>query len=131
MLAAAGIEARPPACALIAYIGDDPTGAAGVETAVDVGLITILFVAPSMRGRGIGAQLMRAARVAAHTRGARTLFKIGPPDAAGYLARFGFEPIDIAAAAQALEDIAEAELLREDRIRAWRLDISKDGIIER
>ena len=135
MLAAAGIspDAPAPACALIAYIGDDAAGIAGIETAVDVGLITTLFVSTTMRRRGIGAELMRAARVAAHTRGARTLYKTGPPQAGGYLARFGFEPIDNVSAAQALEGVAGAETLRDgvSDPRAWRLDISMDGVIHR
>jgi N-acetylglutamate synthase-like GNAT family acetyltransferase len=122
-----------PACLLIAYVGDDAAGIAGVETAVDAALIGPLFVTEAMRGRGIGAELLRAARVAAHTRGARTLYKIGAPEAGGYLVLFGFAPIEIGAAAEVLEGIARAQRLRESasEVQAWRLDISMDGIIER
>jgi GNAT superfamily N-acetyltransferase len=137
MLQAAGAGASgdvsPPACLLIAYIGGDAVGVAGVEMSVDVALIGPLYVIPAMRRRGIGAELLRAARVAAHTRGARTLYKITPPGAGGYLAAFGFALIAIAAAAEALEGIAGAKALRDgpSGIQVWRLDISADGIIER
>jgi GNAT superfamily N-acetyltransferase len=135
MLAAAGIhaDARAPACALIAYVGDEAAGIAGVETAVDIALTTILFVHTGMRRRGIGAELMRAARVAAHTRGARNLYKIGPPEAGPYLSRFGFEPVEFNAAARELEGMADAERLcgGASGMRAWRLDISMDGVIQR
>lgn len=132
MLTAAGVDAHaPPACALLAYIGDDPAGIAGIESVVDVALVTTLFVEMPMRRRGIGAELMRAARVAAHTRGARTLFKIASARAGAYLARFGFEPIETEAAANALEGIMGANRLRDSEMRAWRLDISMDGVIQR
>jgi GNAT superfamily N-acetyltransferase len=135
MLQAAGAsgDGSPPACLLIAYIGGDAVGVAGIETSVDVALIGPLYVIPAMRRRGIGAELLRAARVAAHTRGARTLYKITPPGAGGYLASFGFALIAIAAAADALEGIAGAKALRAgpSGLQAWSLDISADGIIER
>ena len=46
-----------------------------------------------MRRREIGAALISAARTAAHTRGARTLYAIASDGAAAdYFARFGFAP---------------------------------------
>ena len=66
-----------PACYLLAFDGERPIGVIGVEPSLDSALLRSLFVTPSHRGRGIGNQLLTAARKAAHTRGARQLYLFG------------------------------------------------------
>ena len=146
MLAAAGEAAgiiqggldAPGACWIAASIGDaiaGVVGIVGVETIVDAAVIRSLAVAEAMRRRGIGAALVNAARKAAHTRGARRLYALGRRGEE-YLGRFGFERV---AAAEMIEDLAgtfTAGYLRARpealmRIDSLRLDISRDGVIER
>src|SRR5260370_20997776 len=78
MLAQAGLTTEgiewPAACYLVAYFGDDAVGVIGVEPKIDAALIRSVYVNESMRGRGIGAALVAAARKAAHTPGARHLY---------------------------------------------------------
>lgn len=110
-------------------------GIVGVETIVDAAVIRSLAVAEAMRRRGIGAALVSAARKAAHTRGARRLYALGRRGEE-YLLRFGFERV---AAADMIDDLAgtfTADYLRAHpnelaRMDPLRLDISRDGIIER
>ena len=83
-------------CFLIAYLGDDPVGIAGLETEVDAALMLPLFVVENMRRHGVGASLISAVRLAAHTRGARTLYAAVPTTSVGYFARFGFEETNLA-----------------------------------
>jgi N-acetylglutamate synthase-like GNAT family acetyltransferase len=110
-------------------------GAVAIETMVDAAVMHSLCVIEPMRGRGIGAALVGAARKAAHTRGARHLYGLGG-DGASYVARFGFKPV---APAEMLEDIpgtfiadyfgSHPEAFA--RLVTMRLDISRDGVIER
>jgi N-acetylglutamate synthase-like GNAT family acetyltransferase len=79
-----------PECFLIAYLGDEPVGIAGLETEVDVALVAPFFVVENMRRRRVGTHLLSAVRLAAHTRGARTLYVTVPSTYFGYFARFGF-----------------------------------------
>ena len=111
-----------------------------METIVDAAVIRSLAVAQAMRRRGIGAALVGAARKAAHTRGARKLYGLGrrgPDDASqDYLLRFGFVRIELAAMIEDLEGTFTASYLRAHperlaRIDALRLDISRDGLVER
>jgi N-acetylglutamate synthase-like GNAT family acetyltransferase len=111
-----------------------------VETIVDAAVIRSLAVAQAMRRRGIGAALVGAARKAAHTRGARKLYALGRRGQHGvgedYLLRFGFERVASAAMIEDLEGTFTASYLRDHperlaRIDALRLDISRDGVIER
>ena len=141
MLAAAGMSIggveAPGACYLTAQIGEEPAGVVGIEVRVDAALIRSLMVIEARRRRGIGAALVAAARIAAHTRGARMLYAIGSAsDAAGYFARFGFAPTAADEMLSALAGTFMADHLREHpeelaRIRAWSLDISRDGVINR
>jgi amino-acid N-acetyltransferase len=129
-----GIE-WPAACYIVAYIGDDGVGVIGVESKIDAGLIRSLFVNESMRGRGIGAALVAAARKAAHTRGARHLYLLST-DAGEYFERLGFERADAASVMNALTGAPLVEYYRarpEELARevAYHLDISGDGVIER
>lgn len=102
---------------------------------VDAGVIHSLAVVEPMRRRGIGAVLVGAARKAAHTRGARRLYAIAT-DAIGYLDRFGFER---AAVGEMLDDLAgtfiagylSAHPETAARLVTVRLDISRDGVIDR
>src|SRR5580700_2901431 len=88
-----GVEA-PGGCYLMAYVGEVVAGVVGIEARVDAAVIRSLMVMESMRRRGIGAALVAAARKAAHTRGARTLYAISAHgDGASYFARFGFAPV--------------------------------------
>jgi N-acetylglutamate synthase-like GNAT family acetyltransferase len=131
---AAGLDA-PGACWIAASVGDAIVGVAGVETIVDAAVIRSLVVVEAMRRRGIGAELINAARKAAHTRGARRLYAL-ERRGEEYLLRFGFERV---AAKEMIDDLAgtftsdylrahPAELARMDPLR---LDISRDGVIER
>jgi GNAT superfamily N-acetyltransferase len=99
-------------CVLLAYSGETPVGIVAIATSVDTGRLTLLWVAETMRRRGIGAALVAAARKAAHTRGARTLLASCPLEVGGYLRKLGF---DHAVAPKP----------------TWILDLSREGIIER
>jgi len=131
---AGGLDA-PGACWIAASTGDAIAGVVGVETIVDAAVIRSLAVAEAMRRRGIGAALVNAARKAAHTRGARRLYALARRGDE-YLLRFGFARV---AAAELIDDLAgtfTTEYLRSHperllRIDPLRLDISRDGVIER
>jgi N-acetylglutamate synthase-like GNAT family acetyltransferase len=131
---AGGLDA-PGACWIAAAVGDAIAGVAGIETIVDAAVIRSLAVAEAMRRRGIGAALVKAARKAAHTRGARRLYALGRRGEE-YLLRFGFERV---AAAGMIDDLAgtfTADYLRAHpdelaQIDSLWLDISRDGVIER
>ncbi len=125
----------PPACYLLAYWGKDPVGVIGVEPMLDCALIRSLCVKDSMRRRGIGAALIREARKAAHTRGARSLYLFST-GAGAYFGRFGFERVPVDQLVSALPGTPQVEYYRArpDELAleaAWFLDISKDGIIVR
>ena len=128
----------PGACWIAASVGDtaaSAVGIVGIETIVDAAVIRALAVARAMRRRGIGAALVNAARKAAHTRGARRLYALGRRGDE-YLLRFGFEQV---AAAEMIDELAgtfTADYLRAHpdelaRMDPLRLDISRDGVIER
>jgi N-acetylglutamate synthase-like GNAT family acetyltransferase len=123
------------ACWIAASVDDAIAGVAGIETIVDAAVMRSFAVAAVMRRRGIGAALFQAARKAAHTRGARRLYALGSRSEE-YLLRFGFERV---AATEMIDDLAGSftagyldthpgELARIDPLR---LDISRDGVIER
>lgn len=131
-----GIE-WPPACYLLAFDGNDAVGVVGVEPLLDAALIRSLYVAESHRRRGVGEQLVAAARKAAHTRGARQLYLFSySPQPGRFFQRLGFEPVDTADVVSALKGCPQleyyvahpADLATEV---AYRLDITRDGIIER
>lgn len=102
---------------------------------VDAAVIRSLAVTEVMRRRGIGAALVHAARKAAHTRGARRLYALGRRGEE-FMLRLGFEGV---ASAEMIDDLAgtfTAEYLRVHpdelaRMDPLRLDISRDGVIER
>lgn len=129
-----GVE-WPGGCYLMAFLGDEPVGAVGVEPRLDSALIRSLYVVPAMRQRGLGAQLLAAARKAAHTRGARHLYLFST-EAGGFFQRFGFEEVPVARVFEALSGAPQVEYYRarpEELARevAFHLDISEDGIIRR
>jgi GNAT superfamily N-acetyltransferase len=135
MLESAGMNSGgvewPPACYIAAYVGAEPVGIVGVEPMIDAALIRSLYVAESMRGRGIGAELLGAARKAAHTRGARALFLFST-GAGDYFKKFGFIEVPVAQLIAALEGVPQVEFYkaRPDELArevAWYLDISHDG----
>ena len=131
----AGIE-WPAACYLLAFFGDDAVGAIGVEPQIDAALLRSLYVIESMRGRGIGAALVAAARKAAHTRGARHLYLFSSESRAAYFSRQGFEPVAMTQLLDALPGVPQVEYYRAsaaelERELAFHLDISRDGLIER
>ena len=130
-----GIE-WPPACYLIAFDGVDAVGVVGVEPMLDAALIRSLYVNESHRKRGLGAQLVTAARKAAHTRGARTLYLFACPERAGFFQRLGFVETEKKRLIGALGGTPEAEYHQKRprelaTERAFVLDISQDGIIDR
>jgi GNAT superfamily N-acetyltransferase len=139
MLSGAGMTTEglgwPPACYLVAYFGTEPVGVAGVEPSLDAALIRSVYVVGAMRRRGIGAELVAAARKAAHTRGARSLYLFSG-DAGEWFRRLGFVEVPAAQVVAALGEVPmvqyyaarPGDLAREI---AWRLDISQDGVILR
>ena len=139
MLSAAGMITDglewPPACYLVAYFGTQAVGVIGVEPSLDAALIRSVYVIGEMRGRGIGAELIAAARKAAHTRGARSLYLFST-DAGAFFQRVGFVPIPVAQLVGALSAVPQVKyyLARPDdlaREEAFYLDISQDGVILR
>ncbi|MGF1552239.1 MAG: GNAT family N-acetyltransferase [Paracoccaceae bacterium] len=67
----------------------DPSGGPGD------GRVRRLYVAPDARGVGHGAALLDAIEAEARTLGlTRLRVRLGNPAAAGFFARFGFEPVD-------------------------------------
>ena len=139
MLSGAGMSIEglewPPACYLAAYFGTDPVGVIGVEPSLDAALLRSLYVIDTMRGRGIGAELVASARKAAHTRGARSLYVLGT-DARDFFKRFGFAEVPIAQLVGALGGTPRVKhyRARPDDLAgqvALYLDISQDGVIVR
>jgi N-acetylglutamate synthase-like GNAT family acetyltransferase len=123
-------------CYLMAYVGNDAVGAVGVECRLDAALMRSLCVAGPHRRRGFGARLIAAARKAAHTRGARTLYLLAYPEMAAYFRRFGFVETDKDRMVAAMSGAPEVEYYRARpgelaREISMALDISRDGVIER
>ena len=121
-------------CFLMAYLGDHPVGIAGFETEVDAALMHLLFVLETMRRRRVGASLLQAARVAAHTRGARTLYAMAPARYVGYFVRSGFTETGFAELAKTFSQVSIFRWTRPEDVPKCgvvRLDISRDGLIER
>jgi amino-acid N-acetyltransferase len=129
-----GIE-WPAACYLVAYMGDDAVGVVGVEPKIDAALIRSLYVNESMRRRGIGGELIAAARKAAHTRGARHLYCFSAV-AGALFEKHGFTTVPVADVVAALPGVPEVEFYRARPAElaaevAYHLDVSGDGVIER
>ncbi|MGH7947804.1 MAG: GNAT family N-acetyltransferase [Candidatus Binataceae bacterium] len=129
-----GVE-WPAACYLLAYIGDQPVGVVGVEPKLDAALIRSLYVAPSARRRGVGAALVGAARKAAHTRGARSLYLFST-GAGEFFERLGFAEIPVARVVDVLRGVPQVDyyVARPDELAlevTYHLDISEDGVIRR
>jgi N-acetylglutamate synthase-like GNAT family acetyltransferase len=129
-----GIE-WPPACYLLAFDGDDTIGVVGVEPILDAALLRSLYVVEQYRHREIGRRLVAAARQAAHTRGARQLYLFGA-SAEGFFCRLGFKRAALEELSAALKGSPQTDyyLARPQELAgevAFRLDISRDGIIER
>lgn len=138
-LAGAGLNTDglewPPACYLAAFFGKEPVGVIGVEPVLDAALIRSLYVVEAMRKRGVGAELVAAARKAAHTRGARSLYLFST-DVGDFFKKLGFVEIPATQLLEALPGAPQAEYYRarpDDLARevAWYLDISQDGVILR
>ncbi|MGH7933666.1 MAG: GNAT family N-acetyltransferase [Candidatus Binataceae bacterium] len=126
----------PAGCYLMAWLGSEPAGVVGVEAIVDAALMRSLVVVKPLRARGIGAALVAAARIAAHTRGARRLYALTCGNAGDYLKRFGFTTAAIEEVIDSLTGTFTVDYLRArpgDLIRRSPLclDISRDGLIER
>ncbi len=85
-------------------------------------------------GAASAAELVAAARKAAHTRGARSLYLFST-DAGDFFKRFGFIEVPVAQLLAALGAAPHVEVLpvaRPDELArevAWYLDISQDGVI--
>ncbi|HTR62685.1 MAG TPA: GNAT family N-acetyltransferase [Candidatus Binataceae bacterium] len=129
-----GIE-WPPACYLLAFDGDDAVGVVGVEPILDAALVRSLYVLQAHRRRGIGEQLVAAARKAAHTRGARQLYLFST-EAGGFFERLGFRRTSVTDLTAALKGTPQTDyyLARPPELAqevVYCLDISRDGIIER
>ena len=139
MLSGAGMITEglewPPACYLVAYFGTQPVGVIGVEPSLDAALLRSVYVVDAMRGRGIGAELVSAARKAAHTRGARSLFLFSTA-AGDFLKHLGFVEVPVAQLVAALSATPQVKYYqaRPDELArevAWHVDISQDGVILR
>jgi GNAT superfamily N-acetyltransferase len=125
----------PSACYLVAFDGDEAVGVVGVEPILNSALMRSLYVTESRRRAGVGRQLVAAARKAAHTRGARTLYVFGT-GAEPFVRRLGFEPAAANQLTAALRGtpLTDHYLSHPDELAretAYLLDISRDGIIER
>jgi len=131
-----GVDA-PGGCYMTAYVGDRLAGVIGIEARVDAALIRSLMVAETDRHRGIGASLVAAARTAAHTRGARTLYALARDSAAArYFQRFGFASTTSERLIAALAGAFIVDYLRQRpdelaRCQVLSLDIANDGVILR
>ncbi len=126
----------PAGCYLMAYVGDGAVGAVGVECRLDAALMRSLCVAEPHRRHGFGTRLIAAARKAAHTRGARTLYLLADPQMAPYFHRFEFVETSKDQMMIAMTGAPELEYYRARpdelaREIAMTLDISRDGVIER
>jgi N-acetylglutamate synthase-like GNAT family acetyltransferase len=127
----------PAACYLLAYQGDAAVGTVAIESRIDAAMLRSLAVSEPMRRRGIGEALVMAARVAAHTRGARTLYTLAPEPRMPWFSRLGFAPIPMTDLTRALAGTFIVDYLRArhpDRIEqmaAMAVDIAHDGVIER
>jgi GNAT superfamily N-acetyltransferase len=125
----------PPSCYIVAYFGMDLVGVVGVEPMLDAALIRSLYVIDAMRKRGIGAALVTAARKAAHSRGAKSLYLLST-DADGFFKRHGFIEVPVPQLVDAIGGAPQVEYYRARpdelaREAAWYLDISQDGLILR
>ena len=135
-LSVEGIE-WPAACYLLAYRGDSAIGAVGLEPRIDAALLRSLAVAEPMRRRGVGTALVKAARVAAHTRGARTLYTLTPSRHVEWFKRLGLAPVPIAELKRALagtfliDHLSTYQSGALDEISALAVDIASDGVINR
>lgn len=98
-------------------------GALALEIELDAATICFFFVLKAQRRRGVGASLMQAARRAARTRGVTTIYLEAPAAASAFLRKAGFTAADASAA-----PVASAP---NGAVLAWRLDISRDGVILR
>jgi len=127
----------PAACYLLAFRGGTPIGCAGIEPRVDAALLRSLAVTETMRQQGIGESLVKAARVAAHTRGARMLYTLTPASHLGWFTRLGFTPVPFEKVERALSGTFLLDYLKVDQPGALNalvplaIDISGDGVIER
>jgi amino-acid N-acetyltransferase len=77
---------------VVATKGHSLLGCAGIERYGDVGLLRSVAVAEIVGGRGVGAELVRAALERARTLGLRELYLL-TTTAAAYFPRFGFERV--------------------------------------
>jgi N-acetylglutamate synthase-like GNAT family acetyltransferase len=127
----------PAACYLLAYQGDMPIGTAGIEPRVDAALLRSVAVADPRRRHGIGEALVKAARIAAHTRGARTLYTLTSRSQLEWFERLGFAPVTLVQLQEALAgtflvdhmSVHQAAALNE--LIPLAIDIASDGVIER
>jgi N-acetylglutamate synthase-like GNAT family acetyltransferase len=125
----------PPACYLLAFDGGDAVGVVGLEPILDSALLRSLYVVERYRHREIGRRLVMAARQAAHTRGARQLYLFAA-SAGDFFGRLEFKPAQLEELTAALKGSPQTDyyLARPQELArevAYRLDISRDGIIER
>jgi N-acetylglutamate synthase-like GNAT family acetyltransferase len=141
ILEAAGMDTEglewPAAFYLLAYLSDTPIGTVGIEPRVDAALLRSLAVAYPMRRQGVGEALVKAARIAAHTRGARTLYTLAPAPHLGRFTRLGFAAVPLE---QLMHVLAGTFLINYlsvhqpaalDETIALAIDIAGDGVIKR
>jgi GNAT superfamily N-acetyltransferase len=127
----------PGACYLLAYRGDTPIGTIGIEPRVDAALLRSLAVAEPLRQHGVGEALVKAARVAAHTRGARTLYTLTPRLYLGWFTRLGFASVALDRLQESLRGtflishLSANQSVGLNELIPLAIDIASDGVIER
>ena len=127
----------PASCYIMAYHGRTPIGVVGIETNVTAALICSVFLNEQFRDHPVAADLFAAARKAAHTRGARELYGLGSHSESNvFFNRLGFEEVRLSELLCRLDGVPQIEYCKSHPeempdIVAFRLDISRDGVIER
>ena len=127
----------PASCYVMAYHGRAPIGVVGVEAKVTAALICSVFINHQFRDHPVAADLFAAARKAAHSRGACELYGLGfRSEENDFFKRLGFEEVRLADLLCRLDGVPQIEYCKShpeelERGVAYRLDISRDGVIER
>ena len=105
---------------LVARAGQHVIGSAALECYNEAALLRSVAVYPTLRGAGVGHQLMEAALATAQQRGVRELYLL-TTTAGDFFPRFGFQPFDRAAVPAAVKASAEFTSLCPDSALVMRL----------
>jgi amino-acid N-acetyltransferase len=108
---------------LVAREGDRVVGCAALEVYGEQALLRSVAVDESMRGRGLGRDLTRAALELAEGRGVLTVYLL-TETAAGFFPRFGFAVVDRASVSGAVTSSAEFTTACPSTATVMALDLS-------